>query len=1118
MEAQRFAGRSTRAARATQRSANQRGKPIVHGRKALNLRRDKRRIDKLERELDGGRQSRQKLEELDKLQRSVAAIESKAPKAGTPPEKEARVTRNTPITCRTYGPDRELLWSRHGFLFCKQCRELDNERPEHKMKLLKMDTLPQKYQCTAGHKSRAFPTALAPVKSVMKIRERKRREPAPDEDYKMSSMVDVKHDHVDEDLDADLDVKDQQEQQQKDEEMVARFIEQATRQRQQIDAIANNVSQMDDWIDTLQHDNRYKDIEIEALRSIISDLRDQNKNLEESLSSMDKEVAKLKLQVKKNNKVKANSKKASEKAVAAVEAALTWRDRMKQADKHLRNNDNDMEEDVSPRTRTARERGQKFQEVVLSQLCGSMAPDSGYSKMKMQKRIDLVVEGLWYLYDGQFRQSMTTLVKKSLKEERFHPANVLKEMDRKGGVLSYEGVEVLRTVEGAQKHSHDTIIPSTSSLQRCAVMVEAYGESIVGKLKVEHTPHGECVSLDPVEVIAYAYSSFGIEPFAKECRSPLAVSIDTAMLSANHYGSLAGFKIQDPNATNPWDGLPLKKMQSVDTIIPTRLLAAKETKESFKTFQPFFEQTMALGEDDVDVNPLRARGYKPFNLAVDCDMSAAFKGVCKGGNLKNSRFGCHMCAIEKEKLADANPAGLCETFCEELHADDPNWKCYHYPILTKERVAEAQDCWNELKEQYYGEFDRVREQTNMSYDDLYDDYISADSKADPRSIHYETIPLSTERDNFYEKIVDELQLRSLPREVVSTYTFSEARDALFSLMKTEMAAEKLIASIEHGTEVPGALFLIMAAVPCILHAENRMGLKFLTCLLSHGFQHAASGGLYKDMTPAKQREKFIDDVQEAINTSLLGDEVFPTSWVMPTVKDKESDSLNVGTICLDNTKTRKIVDQIDVIIDICIPPDDPQYGIANKEYKECFKYYRDAMSIARKHEDLHNEEILEFQRNADIFFRKWVDLEGYDGMTNYIHLMGSGHLSEYMFQYRNLYKHSQQGWEKFNALLKTFYFRRTQRGGSTGRGKTERSILRPIGRWFLRRLVWMSGTSWETIREFSLQKNAEVDEIEQRNKNDENDGETGEGTVCMNGYMGGESSSGEDEEESDTEE
>jgi hypothetical protein len=68
----------------------------------------------------------------------------------------------------------ELLWSRHGFLFCNPCRRLDNAAPEHKTKLLKMDTLPQYYQCTAGHTSRAFPTALAPVKYVMKKRKERR--------------------------------------------------------------------------------------------------------------------------------------------------------------------------------------------------------------------------------------------------------------------------------------------------------------------------------------------------------------------------------------------------------------------------------------------------------------------------------------------------------------------------------------------------------------------------------------------------------------------------------------------------------------------------------------------------------------------------------------------------------------------------------------------------------------------------------------------------------------------------------------------------------------------------------------------------------------------------------
>jgi hypothetical protein len=57
---------------------------------------------------------------------------------------------------------------------------------------------------------------------------------------------------------------------------------------------------------------------------------------------------------------------------------------------------------------------------------------------------------------------MTTLVKKYLKEEQFHLANVLKEMDCKEDVLSYKGVKITRMVEGMQTHSHDIIIPLQS--------------------------------------------------------------------------------------------------------------------------------------------------------------------------------------------------------------------------------------------------------------------------------------------------------------------------------------------------------------------------------------------------------------------------------------------------------------------------------------------------------------------------------------------------------------------------------------------------------------------------------------------------------------------------------
>ena len=58
----------------------------------------------------------------------------------------------------------------------------------------------------------------------------------------------------------------------------------------------------------------------------------------------------------------------------------------------------------------------------------------------------------------------------------------------------------------------------------------------------------------------------------------------------------------------------------------------------------------------------------------------------------------------------------------------------------------------------------------------------------------------------------------------------------------------------------------------------------------------------------------------------------------------------------------------------------------------------------------------------------------------------------YVGHYGNLYEHSQQGWEGLNALLKSVFFRRTQRGG--GRKK---SRLKPMARWIQRRMLWLIG-------------------------------------------------------------
>jgi hypothetical protein len=65
---------------------------------------------------------------------------------------------------------------------------------------------------------------------------------------------------------------------------------------------------------------------------------------------------------------------------------------------------------------------------------------------------------------------------------------------------------------------------------------------------------------------------------------------------------------------------------------------------------------------------------------------------------------------------------------------------------------------------------------------------------------------------------------------------------------------------------------------------------------------------------------------------------------------------------------------------------------------------------------------------------QWVSLFGNEHVTNYIRIIGAGHLSYFAKKYGNLYRYSQQGWESLNQLLKHYYFNNTNHGGSKGNG------------------------------------------------------------------------------------
>jgi hypothetical protein len=115
------------------------------------------------------------------------------------------------------------------------------------------------------------------------------------------------------------------------------------------------------------------------------------------------------------------------------------------------------------------------------------------------------------------------------------------------------------------------------------------------------------------------------------------------------------------------------------------------------------------------------------------------------------------------------------------------------------------------------------------------------------------------------------------------------------------------------------------------------------------------------------------------------------------------------------------------------------------------------MELARRREDFTEDDIEEFQTLANDWFEKWVKLTGRDGLTNYVHMVGAGHLSFYMREWGNLYRYSQQGWEAYNSLIKSVYYRRTQRGGNGGNKDEATSRVVPLGRWLQRKMFFLSG-------------------------------------------------------------
>ena len=105
------------------------------------------------------------------------------------------------------------------------------------------------------------------------------------------------------------------------------------------------------------------------------------------------------------------------------------------------------------------------------------------------------------------------------------------------------------------------------------------------------------------------------------------------------------------------------------------------------------------------------------------------------------------------------------------------------------------------------------------------------------------------------------------------------------------------------------------------------------------------------------------DIERLINTEILGSKDDPCQWICPYDVNKKE----LGSITMDNVRTRKVVDRLDVIVELYVTDE-----IWKILWTTTLNNYRIAMVLLRQLEDFTDEMIPTYQDHADKFYQAWI--------------------------------------------------------------------------------------------------------------------------------------------------
>ncbi|KAL7555440.1 hypothetical protein ACA910_008060 [Epithemia clementina (nom. ined.)] len=407
---------------------------------------------------------------------------------------------------------------------------------------------------------------------------------------------------------------------------------------------------------------------------------------------------------------------------------------------------------------------------------------------------------------------------------------------------------------------------------------------------------------------------------AKRRQVQLAESLDGAKLSRNLNFVMFRLKNNDLFTKDPESGelVSANNVQLLSNVWPIDIIIGKENSSLVQNhlnelFEEF-EKAATSGVEKYD--------WQPIQLATNVDMLAAWKANKVGGAMKRDDNPCHCCNIRNENIAVPNKDKDKCRWCTLLgYQDDPNKKCYHYPMLTDELVKSMETVLVKLEEIFQGMLDElmeVRQHSEINCKENPRIRSSRASKNDISSIHFD---LKGKSDHvladYTSKITNDLEIRGMDS---SSGSLKKRQKILRQRLIQEWAYVSLKSDVKMGKErAAKAMFLLIKTVPCILHAENRMGITILTVLLVEGLSVAIKNATGSEK---KAAQDFLAKVESVVNTEVFGDEKNEAQWCCPLSENKKK----IGTVTMSNVRTRKVIEKIDGLLEICVPNDHRRRG------------------------------------------------------------------------------------------------------------------------------------------------------------------------------------------------